>query len=379
MALSAESDSQTDSQTDAPLRALGMMSGTSLDGVDAALLITDGRAVQETGPWLTRPYDTATRDAIRATLGGGGDVARAERALTLAHAEVVQRLLAEADLSPADIDVVGFHGQTIEHAPAQRRTRQIGDGALLARTVGIDVVCDFRSADVAAGGEGAPLAPLYHAALAARLERPVAVLNLGGVANVTWIGDGDPIAFDTGPASALIDDWVRRHTGPAMDTDGALAAAGAVDRAALGALCADPFFARPPPKSLDRDHFASAAGKTLDGLSLADGAATLVAFTAATVAASRRHLPAPPRRWLVSGGGRHNPVLMEALARTLDAPVAPVEAVGWSGDALEAQAFAFLAVRGLRGLPLSLPTTTGVPRPLTGGRLFRAPDPIQER
>jgi anhydro-N-acetylmuramic acid kinase len=375
MALSAESDSQTD----APLRALGMMSGTSLDGVDAALLITDGRAVQETGPWLTRPYDTATRDAIRATLGGGGDVARAERALTLAHAEVVESLLAEAGLSPADIDVVGFHGQTIEHAPAERRTRQIGDGALLARTVGIDVLCDFRSADVAAGGEGAPLAPLYHAALAAQLERPVAVLNLGGVANVTWIGDGDPIAFDTGPASALIDDWVRRHTGAAMDTDGALAAAGVVNRAALDALRADPFFARPPPKSLDRDHFAAVAETNLNGLSLADGAATLVAFTAATVAACRRHLPAPPRRWLVSGGGRHNPVLMEALARALEAPVAPVEAVGWSGDALEAQAFAFLAVRGLRGLPLSLPTTTGVPRPLTGGRLFPAPDPARER
>jgi len=375
MALSAESDSQTD----APLRALGMMSGTSLDGVDAALLITDGRAVQETGPWLTRPYDTATRDAIRATLGGGGDVARAERALTLAHAAVVESLLAEAGLSPADIDVVGFHGQTIEHAPAERRTRQIGDGALLARTVGIDVLCDFRSADVAAGGEGAPLAPLYHAALAAQLERPVAVLNLGGVANVTWIGDGDPIAFDTGPASALIDDWVRRHTGAAMDTDGALAAAGVVNRAALDALRADPFFARPPPKSLDRDHFAAVAETNLNGLSLADGAATLVAFTAATVAACRRHLPAPPRRWLVSGGGRHNPVLMEALARALEAPVAPVEAVGWSGDALEAQAFAFLAVRGLRGLPLSLPTTTGVPRPLTGGRLFPAPDPARER
>ena len=375
MALSAESDSQTD----APLRALGMMSGTSLDGVDAALLITDGRAVQETGPWLTRPYDTATRDAIRATLGGGGDVARAQRALTLAHAEVVESLLAEAGLSPADIDVVGFHGQTIEHAPAERRTRQIGDGALLARTVGIDVLCDFRSADVAAGGEGAPLAPLYHAALAAQLERPVAVLNLGGVANVTWIGDGDPIAFDTGPASALIDDWVRRHTGAAMDTDGALAAAGVVNRAALDALRADPFFARPPPKSLDRDHFAAVAETNLNGLSLADGAATLVAFTAATVAACRRHLPAPPRRWLVSGGGRHNPVLMEALARALEAPVAPVEAVGWSGDALEAQAFAFLAVRGLRGLPLSLPTTTGVPRPLTGGRLFPAPDPARER
>ncbi len=373
MALSAISDPQTD----APLRALGMMSGTSLDGVDAALLITDGRAVQETGPWLTRPYDTATRDAIRATLGGGGDVARAERALTLAHAEVVESLLAEAGLSPADIDVVGFHGQTIEHAPAERRTRQIGDGALLARTIGIDVLCDFRSADVAAGGEGAPLAPLYHAALAAQLERPVAVLNLGGVANVTWIGDGDPIAFDTGPASALIDDWVRRHTGAAMDTDGALAAAGAVDRAALDALCADPFFARPPPKSLDRDDFAAVAGKSLDGLSLADGAATLVAFTAATVAACRRHLPAAPRRWLVSGGGRHNPVMMAALARALEAPVAPVESVGWSGDALEAQAFAFLAVRGLRGLPLSLPTTTGVPRPLTGGRLFPAPDPAR--
>ncbi len=275
--------------------------------------------------------------------------------------------------------LVGFHGHTILHRPAERRTWQIGDGALLAGLAQVDVVADFRSADVAAGGEGAPLAPLYHAALAAQRAKPVAILNLGGVANVTWIGprtnggddDGadDILAFDTGPGNALIDDWVHRHTGGAADIDGALARAGAASAAYVAGFLAHPYFARKPPKSLDRDEFQ---GAIPEGLALADGAATLTEMTAASVAAATRHFPASPREWLVCGGGRHNPALMAALARNLGVRVRPVEAAGWDGDALEAQAFAYLAVRSVMGLPLSLPATTGAPHPVPGGRLFPA-------
>jgi anhydro-N-acetylmuramic acid kinase len=258
------------------------------------------------------------------------------------------------------------------HEPENGRTWQIGDGALLARLTGIDTVSDFRSADVAAGGQGAPFVPLYHQALAAALaERPLAVLNLGGVGNVTWVGAGaeELMAFDTGPGNALLDDWALRHTGRPVDADGRLARSGRVDRAALDALLLHPYFDRPAPKSLDRDAFASTP---VHGLAPEDGAATLVAFTAAAVARARDILPAPPRRWLVTGGGRRNPAIMAALAEALARPVEAVESVGWEGDVLEAQAFAYLAVRSLAGLPLSLPSTTGVARPMPGGRLDRA-------
>ena len=342
------------------------MSGTSLDGIDVAVIETDGRDQVIPGPASTFPYPPQFRERLRSALGGIGPVADVEEELTRLHAEAVERFLREHPST--EIDVVGFHGHTILHRPAERRTWQIGDGALLACSLGVDVVADFRSADVAAGGEGAPLAPLFHAALATALPKPLAVLNIGGVANVTWIGEGpDILAFDTGPGNALIDDWVRRHTGAAADFDGALARAGRVSAADVAGFLASTFFDRPPPKSLDRDEFRDALPA---GLSPEDGAATLTEMTASAVAAAIRHFPALPREWLVTGGGRHNPALMEALCRLLDAPVRPVEAVGWDGDALEAQAFAYLAVRSLEGLPLSLPSTTGVPQPIRGGRLY---------
>ena len=348
------------------------MSGTSLDGVDVAALATDGRQRVVAGPALTVPYPEAFRERLRGILGStrpSADIAAVEAELTRLHAAAVAGFRARHP--GVAFDLVGFHGHTILHLPAERRTWQIGDGALLARLVGIDVVADFRGADVAAGGEGAPLAPLYHAALAADRAKPIVVLNLGGVGNVTWIGDGadEILAFDTGPGNALIDDWVRRHTGAAADIDGALALAGAVSAAHVARFLAHPYFARKPPKSLDRDDFQ---GVIPEGLALADGAATLTEMTAAAVAAATRHFPAPPHEWLVCGGGRHNPALMAALARLLPAPVRPVEAVGWDGDALEAQAFAYLAVRSVLGLPLSLPSTTGAPHPLCGGRVFPA-------
>ena len=352
------------------LRALGMMSGTSLDGIDVAILRTDGHRVREFGPWRSLPYGAALRAALFESLGGGGGLDPLTRELTEAHATAANNLLEDEGLTSSDIDIIGFHGQTILHRPNEGRTVQIGDGADLAARTGIDVVSDFRSADVAAGGQGAPLAPLYHAALAADLPRPLAVLNIGGIANVTYLGTvGPPTAFDTGPGNCLLDDWAAMRAGQAMDRDGALAHAGDVVAGVLAALMEHPYFDAPPPKSLDRGDFFLAP---LDGLSAADGAATLAAFTAAAVARGAAVFPAPPGRWLVGGGGRRNPALMAALGEALAAPVDPVEAVGWRGDALEAEAFAFLAVRALRGLPLSLPTTTGVARPTTGGVVHRA-------
>jgi anhydro-N-acetylmuramic acid kinase len=353
--------------------AIGMMSGTSCDGIDAALIHTDGTSIDDFGPTFELSYDVAFRARLQSCFGGKGPVAAVERELTERHADAVRQLLAEAGRTPSEIAVVGFHGQTIHHAPAQRQTVQIGDGALLAKLTGIDVVNDFRSADVGAGGQGAPLAPVYHLARAQPLAKPVAVLNLGGVGNVTWIGDdGTLIAFDTGPANAILDDWALRHTGTPLDVDGALAKSGQPSAAALAKLKSDPYFALPAPKSLDRQHFKTLADGALSGLSAADGAATLVAFTVWSAAEAVRTFPRPAREWLVCGGGRLNPVIMQGLRNALSCPVRAVDEVGWNGDALEAQAFAFMAVRSLRGLPLSFPGTTGVPQPMPGGRYHRA-------
>jgi anhydro-N-acetylmuramic acid kinase len=350
------------------LRAIGLMSGTSLDGVDAAWLETDGERVGRLGPSLTLPYDAALRADLRGLLDRAPALARDDPGVAEVAARLTERHIDAVRAIGRPADIVGFHGQTILHRPQSRLTWQIGDAALLARGCGVRVAWDFRGADVAAGGEGAPLAPVYHAALAAPLPRPVAVLNVGGVANVTYIGaDGAVLACDTGPGNGPLDDWAHRHGNDECDRDGALSARGRVDTVVLARLLADPYLARPMPKSLDRlDFSATLAASGLAGLSPADGAATLVAFTAEAVA--RTPLPDAPRRWLVCGGGRHNPSLMTALRERLGA-VAPVEAAGWDGDALEAQCFGFLAVRVLRGLPLSFPGTTGVERPLPGGRL----------
>jgi anhydro-N-acetylmuramic acid kinase len=344
------------------------MSGTSMDGIDVAAIESDGEGYVVTGPALTIPYPADFRERLRGVLGGVGAVAAVEEELTRLHAAAIGAF--REHHPETQFALIGFHGHTILHEPENRHTWQIGDGALLARLTGCDVICDFRSADVAAGGEGAPLAPLYHAALASSLAKPLAVLNLGGVGNVTWIGaDGDILAFDTGPGNAMLDDWVSRHTGQSADIGGALARSGTASASHVAAFLTAPYFARRPPKSLDRDAFT---GFMPHDLGAADGAATLTEMTAAAVAAACAHFPSRARELLVTGGGWHNPVMMAALARLLGVPVRPVEAVGWDGEALEAQAFAYLAIRSLRGLPLSLPTTTGAPRPMTGGRLFKA-------
>jgi anhydro-N-acetylmuramic acid kinase len=265
----------------------------------------------------------------------------------------------------ADVGLVGLHGQTILHRPCERFTRQLCDGGRAASRLGFDVVCDFRSADVAAGGEGAPLVPLYHAALTAGLARPLMLLNWGGVGNVTWLGaNGEIVAFDTGPANALLDDFMFRRRGLTRDEGGALAASGKVRRDLVDAFLRDPYFDRPPPKSLDRNHFHR-VDEALEALD--DGAATLSAFTVEATAAALRHTPQSPARWLVCGGGRKNLVLMDSLRDRLGVSVEPIETIGVDGDFVEAQAFAYLALRSRQGLPLSLPTTTGVPTPMTGG------------
>jgi anhydro-N-acetylmuramic acid kinase len=348
------------------LHALGLMSGTSLDGVDVALIETDGERIASFGAVLTVPYDDETRRLIRAVFGAerpNAATAIAERAVTEAHIAAARRW--RADLS--SVDVVGFHGQTITHRPEKRFTWQLGDGAALARALGVRVVNDLRAADVAAGGQGAPLVPVYHAALARQLAKPVAVVNVGGVANVTWIGADDSLlAFDTGPGNGPIDDWCVRRAGLRFDKDGALAASGKPDRTRLERFAEHRYFARTPPKSLDRGDFNDSWA---DGLSAADGAATLTRGTARAIALAARHFPAPVTQWIITGGGARNPSLMTAIAEETRGRVAAADSLGWNSDALEAQAFAFLAVRSLRGLPISFPGTTGVLRPLTGGRL----------
>lgn len=357
-----------------PVCAIGLMSGTSLDGIDAAVLTTDGEAVVVPGPALSIAYAEEFRTRLRGLLGRrpGPEAAALIRELTELHARAVEALLATAGIAGGAVDVVGFHGQTVWHRPAAGETIQAGDGGWLADRLGIPVVFDFRTADVMAGGQGAPLVPLFHAAITAALPKPVAVLNLGGVANVSWIGaggDGDGLlAFDTGPANALIDDWVLAHTGRAYDAAGRLAAAGRIDHGLVARWLRHPYFAQRPPKSLDRDTFGGVLAE-LAGRAPADGAATLTAFSAGAVGASLAFLPEAPRRWLVCGGGRHNPVLLSNIADAVAAAVAPIEAIGYAGDFIEAQAFAYLAVRALRKLPLTLPSTTGVPQPQRGGRL----------
>jgi anhydro-N-acetylmuramic acid kinase len=361
-----------------PQTVLGLMSGTSMDGVDAAILHTDGEAIVGFGPHLARPYGEPDRSVLRAALGAArglasrdarpGILAEAERIVTAAHVEAVRAVMAQ---NPSlRIELIGFHGQTVFHAPERRLTIQIGDGNALARAVGIPVVFDMRAADVVAGGQGAPLVPVYHRALALRagLAGTVAVVNIGGVANVTRVGaDGALVAGDTGPGNALIDDFVRARTGAAMDAGGTLAAKGQVDATALAALLANPWFDRPMPKSLDRDAFSAAA---VANLSVEDGAATLTAFTSRTIVKGIVTAGGADQV-IVAGGGANNPALLRRLAEDAGMPVRSADLLGSSPDFLEAEAFAYLAVRSVRQLPLTFPGTTGVPMPMTGGVLAR--------
>lgn len=365
-------------------QAIGLMSGTSLDGIDVALIETDGEQVTGFGPNAVYPYgDEAKRVLLRALDEGRtvtdrtarpGVLAEAERLTTAMHGAAVEKFLAAHAIGRHAIDIVGFHGQTVLHRPQAALTVQIGDGGALANALGLPVAYDFRAADVAAGGQGAPLVPVFHRAIAATIDRPrpLVVLNVGGVANITYLDNGgDPIACDTGPGNALIDDFMRSRNGVAYDHGGATAARGQVDRTFIDRVLAHPFFTAPLPKSLDRNAFAFAA-LGLDGYTLADGAATLAALTAAAVARVLPLLPQRPATVIVAGGGARNATLMAMLAEGLaPATVETATDAGWSVDALEAQAFAFLAVRAMRGLPITFPGTTGAPHPMTGGLIAK--------
>jgi anhydro-N-acetylmuramic acid kinase len=364
------------------MTAIGLMSGTSLDGVDVALIETDGRRVKAFGPSGYRPYTDKERRVLRQALieavdlpqrdARPGILREAERAVTVAHAEAVAAFTAQYRISREAVDIVGFHGQTVLHRPERKMTVQIGDAAALAKAIHIPVMHDFRAADVAAGGQGAPFVPVYHRALAQSLDRegPIVVVNIGGVSNITYIDGPDTlIACDTGPGNALLDDYMFRNMGQPFDCEGRTAAQGVMDVAWVVRAMAHPFFALPPPKSLDRNDFASL---TLPAMSPADGAATLTAFTVEAIARIVPLLPKVPRSWIVAGGGARNLTMLRMLRERLQpATVESADALGWSADAIEAQAFGFLAARGLKGLPLSYPATTGVPIPMTGGIIAR--------
>jgi anhydro-N-acetylmuramic acid kinase len=366
-----------------PAYVIGLMSGTSADGVDAALLWTDGRSVARAVASASQPYDDALRADILALMRGQGDRARIAQALTEIHRQAVEALIGNSGVPREQIALIGFHGQTIEHRPEEGYTVQIGDAPWLAEKTGIPVVHDFRSNDIRHGGQGAPLVPLYHAALAHDLPKPVMIVNIGGVANYTWIGAGEWIeAADCGPGNALLDDWMGMHTGARCDEDGAMAKRGIVHEATVKQFLRDTFFVQNRARSLDRNHFSIESffpavpdvpersyrwEQARKQVSIQDGAATLTAITAAAIGWSARAVPEMPQQLLITGGGRHNPILMKMIAERAHIPALPVEAVGWNGDMLEAEAFAYLAARSMQGLALSLPETTGVKEPVSGG------------
>jgi anhydro-N-acetylmuramic acid kinase len=356
-----------------PIWAVGLMSGTSLDGVDAASLLTNGIDIMEFGASCYQAYSDQEREILRSGLGKWpGDL----------ELEAVAALVGDVHLKAAQqlpaADLVGFHGQTLAHDPENGRTHQLGDGAYLARLSGMPVVWDFRSEDVARGGQGAPLAPIYHWAMAryAKLSAPLAIVNLGGVGNLTWVDPQQPpetgvLAFDTGPANAPLNDYMSLTFGLAYDEHGALAASGRADSAIVARVLQDDYFLRAAPKSLDRDDFSYILALVAD-LNEADAAATLTAIIVACLAAALEHMPARPAQMWITGGGRKNRELMRLLQEALPMQVCDVDDMGFDGDMVEAQAFAYLAVRRARGLPTSFPSTTGVGLPLSGGRLSPA-------
>lgn len=358
------------------LKVIGLMSGTSLDGIDVALIETDGEGYVKRGPSVTVAYDVGQQDLLRRALADApavlnqehrpGVLAETEVALTEWHIAAVQDFLKKNGLSKADIDLIGFHGQTVYHRPDAGLTVQLGLGQIMANALAIPVAYDLRAADVAAGGQGAPLVPVYHQALAP--ERPCTFVNIGGVANVTYVGrNGELLAFDTGPGNALINDWVKQHTGADFDEGGKLSAAGHISQNHVFEAMAHPYFSQTPPKSLDRNSFA---GLDLKGLGVEDGAATLAAFTVYAIANAAQWFPEKPKLWVICGGGRHNAALMNHL-KALLGNVVPAEAIGLNGDSMEAEAWAYLAARSLKSLPLTFPGTTGVMKPVTGGVIVK--------
>jgi anhydro-N-acetylmuramic acid kinase len=370
------------------MHAIGLMSGTSMDGIDLAALRTDGGNIVERGPNFFVPYEAAFRDRITRALETArqvtarddrpGDLADLEKEITRRHADAVAAFIRQKLAGWGKPDIVGFHGQTVLHRPSAALTLQLGDGKLLSALTGLPVAYDMRANDMVHGGQGAPLVPVYHAALAHALpaphagQFPVVFVNIGGISNITCVSaTGDPVAFDTGPGNALIDQWVSREGGIPFDADGAIASEGDVVRVVVERYLEKPFFSRPGPKSLDRNDFTLAEA---EGLELADGARTLAAVSAQAILKSVDHLPGRPKLWIACGGGRKNPHIVRDLragAEAVGANAVLAEDVGLDGDATEAEAWAYLAVRVLKGLPLTFPTTTGCKEPVAGGVIVR--------
>ncbi|MEE2745641.1 MAG: anhydro-N-acetylmuramic acid kinase [Pseudomonadota bacterium] len=350
-------------------KAVGLMSGTSLDGIDVAYIESDGIKVSMFGPWATYPYDAKFQDVLRRLKPESEILRDVEDELTHLHYLAVEQFLRSEGIDNRQIDIIGFHGHTIFHNPNIFQSVQIGDGKKLAKKLKTPVVSDFRSKDLRAGGQGAPLVPLFHASLAQDIKKPIAILNIGGVANVTWLGGSEHeiLAFDTGPGNALIDDWMILHGEGQFDLDGSFASRGTINPDILKDLLSDHFFKKHPPKSLDRNEFSI---KSLRDLNIEDGAATLTAFTVNAILHSANFFPIPVREWIVCGGGRQNKFLMRRLKEELSVPIKSANEIKWQGDAIEAQAFAYLAIRTILGLPTSLPSTTGASEPISGGILY---------
>ena len=373
------------------LCAIGLMSGTSMDGIDLALLRTDGESAVERGPSFFVPYEAPFRARIETGLVDAKSIGRRqdrpgalpalEREITMRHADAVARFLKEGARGWSKPEIIGFHGQTVLHRPEKGVTVQLGDGPLLCKLTGLPVVYDMRANDMRFGGQGAPLVPAYHAALARSLARelaekhPIAFVNIGGISNVTYVpAAGDPVAFDSGPGNALIDQWVAREGGVPFDCGGAIASEGGVIESVVDAYLDNPYFSKTGAKSLDRNDFTLALA---DGLELADGARTLAAVSARAILKAAEQMPAMPKLWIICGGGRKNPHIVGDLgkgAERTDSQVILAEDAGLDGDAMEAEAWAYLAVRSLRELPLTFPTTTGCRQPVTGGVLAK-PEP----
>jgi len=364
------------------MTALGFMSGTSMDGIDAAIIETDGEVIKRFGSTCASTFKPEHRNLLMRAIEAArhlsdrnarpGVLTEAEEFITQAHSAVAHDLMKREGLTADDIDIIGFHGQTVFHKPEDGLTIQIGDGAKLAALTGIDVVCDFRAADMVAGGQGAPLAPVFHQALLhyAGFKQGGVCVNIGGISNISWISqDADMIAFDTGPGNVLLDAWCQRHLNQPFDRDGVLSSSGEVNEDVLKTLLDNPYFSTPPPKSLDKTSFDLTL---LARLSVEDGAATLAAFTAQSIALSQAHLPQTPQQWIICGGGRLNAAIMRQLQQRIETSVISAETAGFNGDDVEAQAFGYLAVRTLRELPLTFPGTTGVATPTCGGVVWRA-------
>lgn len=354
-------------------RAIGLMSGTAMDGIDAALIETDGYGYVGRVGFETQDYEPAFRQRMKDCLNKtdrDDQCLGVEDELTRQHIPIIRRLIKKFNLTEKDIDIIGFHGQTIHHDPDRGLTVQLGDGDMLAVETGIDVVYDLRAADMKNGGQGAPFLPVYHRALAMRsgLDCPVVIANIGGVSNITWIAaDGDMVAFDTGPGNAMIDDWMQKQAGKKYDENGAAAAQGKIDGDMINAFLSLEYLLRKYPKSLDRNDFNQF---NVDGMTVADGAATLTEMTVQAIAAGIRLCPQPPKAVYVTGGGRRNHYMMRRLREVAGCSVESVDVLGWSGDSMEAEGFAYMAVRRLLGEPVSFPGTTGCRAPTVGGVLI---------